>query len=167
MYDFIKTKTIGLKNNVGFDAIDKPIDSNISINTDNDKLYLIYVHKIGENSNGNFEYDFLFSKRPNIAIGIGWETTAFIYQDTNDKKPENKYIDKTYKLISDIELMGIQEMDEFRMLDSVYGIVSLAWELIEDYSLSETLPEDILTFRFGEPKEDIDKKLYSRDLKLC
>lgn len=159
MYEFNKTKTIGLKNNPN--TINNPNDAN------DDKLYLIYVHKIGENSNGNFEYDFLFSKRPDVAMGIGWETTAFIYQDTGDKKPENKYIDKTYKLISDIELIGIQEMDEFRMLDSVYGIVSLAWELIEDYSLSETLPEDLLTFRFGEPKEEVEKKLYGRDLKLC
>jgi hypothetical protein len=163
MYDFKKTKTIGLKNNVGFDTIDKPNNTN---NNNDDKLYLIYVHKIGENSNGNFEYDLLFSKRPNVAMGIGWESTSFIYQEPSDKKPENEYIDKTYKLISDIELMGIQEMDEFRMLDSVYGIVSLAWELIDDYALSETLPEDILTFKFGELKEDVDKKLYSRDLKL-
>ncbi len=160
MYDFKKTKTILLK-----DSFDQPIESE-KVNS-NDKVYLIYIHKIGENSNGDFEYEFLFSKRPDVAIGVGWESTSFIYESVTNKKPENKYIDKTYKLISNIELIGIQDIEDFRILDAVYGIVSLGWEYIEDYSLSETLPDDILVFKFKESKEDVDKKLFSRDLKLC
>ncbi len=156
----MQTKTINLKPKE-FDIMSSNNKENIG------ELFLIYVHNIGENSNDEYEYEFLFSTKPEVAIGIGWESKSYLFQETSDKKPMSKYIDKSFKLTTDIEFVGVQDIDDFRMLDSVYGVISLAWEQIDDYSLSETLPDELLTFKFGESKAEVDKKLYSRDLKLC
>jgi hypothetical protein len=131
------------------------------------ELFLIYVHKIGENSKGNFEYEFIFSVSPNIAIGEKWEELPNYWdQDGESKKPDKQYIDKIGKLETEIELQTVYEEGSFRVLDAVYKIIALCWEIVDDYSQSDILPEDILVFHFGDSMVKVKEKLHSKDLKL-
>lgn len=130
------------------------------------ELFLIYVHKIGENSKGNYEYEFIFSVSPQTAIGVGWEESPYWYEENIERKPDEQYIDKIGKLETKINLQTVYEDGNFRVLDAVYKIIALCWETIDDYSKTETLPNDILVFHYGDSLIKVKEKLYSKDLKF-
>lgn len=131
-----------------------------------DELFLIYVHKIGENSKNNNEYEFIFSVTPQTAIGVGWEDRAYWYEEDIEKKPDEQYIDKILKLETKINLQTVYEDGNFRLLDAVYKIIALCWEVIDNYSESESLPEDLLVFHYNDSLTKVKEKLYSKNLKL-
>jgi hypothetical protein len=42
----------------------------------------------------------------------------------------------------------------------------LAYEYIDDYSLHSSLNIELLKFRFGETKESVTKKLFSKEINI-
>ena len=55
----------------------------------------------------------------------------------------------------------IQNSESFAIWDAVDGVISMAWENLDGY---EEYPETRLFFKFGEPINSVDDKLYERDL---
>ena len=73
-----------------------------------------------------------------------------------------KKVGKTFKGGMELELG--KNSDYFSMEDIIDGILSLAWEKLDEESL-ESL-EDRLVFHFGESINSVEDKLYSKDLVL-
>ncbi len=134
------------------------------------ELFLIYVHKVGENSRSKYEYEFVFSVSPETAIGLDWEKTPDLMdlysEGEKNMSPDEQFIDKIGKLQTKIYLETAYDEGSFRYLDAVYKIIALCWEEIDDYAQTESLPEDILVFHYGDSLESVKSKLFSKDLKL-
>lgn len=134
------------------------------------ELFLIYVHKIGENSRSKYEYEFVFSVSPETAIGLDWEKEPDLMdlysEGSSNKSPDEQFIDKVGKLETKIYLETAYEEGSFRYLDAVYKIIALCWEDIDDYAQTECLPDDILVFHYGDSLQKVKDKLFSKDLKL-
>ena len=77
--------------------------------------------------------------------------------------PDLDYIDDVGILKTKVELELIQNSDSFGMEDAKDGIIALAWSIINDDE------EDIykrLVFSWGDTKNQVNDKLYERDLIL-
>ena len=66
-------------------------------------------------------------------------------------------------LKTDIKFHLVQESDTFAVWDSVDGIVALGWEDVDDY---DVYPESRLWFGFGLDIDEVNERLYERDLVL-
>ncbi len=123
-------------------------------------LYLIYVNFVGKDYKTRYIYEFIFSDTTDKIDGEDWE--AFPAAGRPDP-PHEIFIKHVARLESELKLDVVQNSDTFAIWDAVDGVISLAWENINAY---ETYPEHRLCFRFGERLEDVEAKLYEKDLIL-
>ena len=123
-------------------------------------MNLVYINKVGQNWKGNFIYEFLFSDILKKIDGEGWESYP---ASNNPQPPDEKFINKTGALVTEMKLEIVQESDSFAMWDAVDGIIALAWENLEGY---DEYPESRLFFSFGEEIKSVESKLYEKDLVL-
>jgi len=123
-------------------------------------MKLVYINKVGQNWKGNFIYEFLFSDILKKIDGDGWESYP---ASNNPQPPDEKFINKTGALVTEMKLEIVQESDSFAMWDAVDGIIALAWENLEGY---DEYPESRLFFSFGEEIKSVESKLYEKDLVL-
>ena len=63
----------------------------------------------------------------------------------------------------DLKFKLVQNSSEFAVWDAVDGVISLAWEDMEDY---DDYPENRVAFHFGQLIKDVEDKLYEHDLVL-
>ena len=81
----------------------------------------------------------------------------------NPGPPEVLYIEKVGVLSqSTIKLELVQNSDYFGMEHALDKIISLGWEIFEE----GVVGDDRLVFHFGEKLEEVENKLYARDLIL-
>lgn len=123
-------------------------------------LFLIYVNVVGENHRGDFIYEFIFSDTVKNIDGYNWDVFP---ASGRPKPPNNNFIKKVGWLESELKLDVIQNSDTFAVWDAVDGIISLAWENIDEYNV---YPEKRISFSFGETIESVNDKLYEKDLIL-
>jgi hypothetical protein len=123
-------------------------------------MKLVYINKIGKNWEGNYMYEFLFSKSTENIDGEDWDSVP---ASGKPEPPNSEFISLVGKLTTDIHFDLVQESDTFAVWDAVDGIISLGWEDITTY---EEYPSVRLYFPFGLSKEDVDSTLYQRDLVL-
>ena len=123
-------------------------------------MKLVYINKVGQNWKGKFIYEFLFSDILKKIDGEGWESYP---ASNNPQPPDEKFINKTGALVTEMKLEIVQESDSFAMWDAVDGIIALAWENLEGY---DEYPESRLFFSFGEEIKSVESKLYEKDLVL-
>lgn len=125
-------------------------------------LHLIYVSEAGDH-NDDIIYEFIFSDRPDDAIGKNWEDTCLF----NVELPQKEFCTKVGVLkTSEIVFSLLEEQNEFRYLDGVYGVIALAWEYIEHYSDLPSLEYSLLSFPYGDPLENVTQKLKNKGLSL-
>jgi hypothetical protein len=122
------------------------------------ELYLIYINKIGKNWKDEFLYEFIFSDSIENIDGEDWDSYP---ASGNPSTPEHKFIKKVGTLTTNLNLDVIQNSESFAIWDAVDGVISMAWENLDGY---EEYPETRLFFKFGEPINSVDDKLYERDL---
>jgi hypothetical protein len=123
-------------------------------------MKLIYVNEIGLDYKGQKQYEFIFSKSNEFDLD-GWYTIP-ASSETQSTSPNIEYIDLVVLLKdSDVEFDLIQNSDFFGLIDSVDGIVALAWEKFDPNSDSNRL-----FFRFGDSLEVVTKKIKERGLFL-
>lgn len=128
-----------------------------------EKNYLIYISLIGENYKGDYEYEFLFSNNPDTVMHETWIDPCEGYVEPPDKN----YISKVGRLrTKTIEFSLLTESSDFSMMDGIYKIIALGWEYIEDYKEFIESQDTPLVFNFGDSLEDVNNKLYERNLKL-
>jgi hypothetical protein len=119
------------------------------------ELYLIYVNEIGENTKGEYEYEFVFSETPETAWGADWEISPASI--CTELTPDSESISFTKRLISDIKLNVGQKNNCFSMQDIIDGIFPLCY--VE-------LNEEVFIFMFGEEYNDVENKIKKID-ELC
>lgn len=124
------------------------------------EFYLIFVNMVGKDYKGNFIYEFIFSDTTENIDGEDWDTFP---ASGRPEPPHNHLIKKVGRLESELKLDVIQNSDTFAVWDSIDGVVALAWENINAY---DSYPEKRLCFKFGETFNDVETKLYEKDLIL-
>lgn len=116
------------------------------------ELYLIFVNEIGENTNGEFEYEFIFSETPETAWGADWEISpASICPEL---MPDNECISYTQRLISDLKFNLGQNNNCFSMQDVIDGIIPLCYVEVNT---------DVFIFMFGEKYDEVKNKIKKID----
>lgn len=124
--------------------------------------YLIYVNELGPNYKGDNIYEFIFSDDLEDVWGDSWESKPANGYPT---PPDLEHIKKVGVLKSDsISMSVVQKSDYFSMIDSIDGVIALAWENESENTNFELNKR--LVFRFGETEESIKNKLYERDIIL-
>jgi|TARA_R110000796_G_scaffold74_16_gene373 hypothetical protein len=125
-------------------------------------MKLIFINELGPDFRGNHIYEFIFSDTEIDLWGEDWEAAPAAGKPL---PPDLKYIKKVGKTFKGgMELELGKNSDYFSMEDIIDGILSLAWEKLDEESL-ESL-EDRLVFHFGESINSVEDKLYSKDLVL-
>ena len=123
-------------------------------------LFLIYVNMVGKDYKGNILYEFIFSDTTKDIDGENWDMFP---ASGRPEAPHDNFIKKVGRLESELNLDVIQNSDTFAVWDAVDGVIALAWENINAY---ESYPDSRLCFKFGEIIEDVESKLYEKDLIL-
>lgn len=123
-------------------------------------LFLIYVNLVGKDYKSNFIYEFIFSDTTANIDGEEWDTFP---ASGRPEAPHDNFIKNVGRLESELNLDVIQNSDTFAVWDAVDGVIALAWENINAY---DAYPEKRLCFKFGEPIEEVEAKLYEKDLIL-
>lgn len=124
--------------------------------------YLIYVNELGPNYKGDNIYEFIFSDDLEDVWGENWDSSP---ANGNPLPPDLEHIKKVGVLKNDqITLLVIQNSDYFTMLDSIDGIIALAYE--NDSSDVDFAKQKRLVFKYGDTEESIKDKLYERDFVL-
>lgn len=123
-------------------------------------LFLIYVNRVGKDYKGNFIYEFIFSDTTKGIDGDDWDTFP---ASGRPSAPHDHFIKKVGRLESELNLDVIQNSDTFAVWDAIDDVIALAWENINAY---DSYPDKRLCFKFGEPFEEVEEKLYEKDLIL-
>lgn len=125
-------------------------------------MFLIYVNELGPNYKGDNIYEFIFSNDITDVWGEMWESKP---SNGYPNPPDLEHIKKVGVLKNDkISLSVIQKSDYFSMIDSIDGVIALAWENESDLINFDLVKR--LVFKFGETEENIKNKLYERDIVL-
>jgi hypothetical protein len=123
-------------------------------------LFLIYVNKIGKDYKENYLYEFIFSDATKNIDGDDWDTFP---ASGRPSAPHDHFIKKVGRLESEIKFDVVQDSDTFAVWDAVDEVIALAWENINAY---DSYPEKRICFKFGEPMDVVESKLYEKDLIL-
>lgn len=123
-------------------------------------LYLVFINKVGEDWEGNYIYEFIFSNTTKDIDGDDWD----VYPASGiPSVPNESFIKQVGRVETKLNLDVIQDSDTFAVWDAVDGIIALAWENLDEY---EQYPEDRLYLSFGDPMKLVEDKLYEKDLIL-
>ena len=124
--------------------------------------YLIYLNELGPNYKGDNIYEFIFSDSLEDVWGESWESNP---ANGYPQPPDLELISKVAVLKNDkLKFNVIQNSDYFSMIDCKDDIISLGWEIENEfvnYSINKRL-----SFRFGESEEIVKNKLSERDIVL-
>lgn len=115
---------------------------------------------VGKDYKGNLIYEFIFSDTTNNIDGEQWDVFP---ASGRPEPPHDNFIKNVGRLESELNLEVIQNSDTFAVWDAIDGVIALAWENINAY---DAYPEKRLCFKFGETLEDVEAKLYEKDLIL-
>lgn len=115
---------------------------------------------VGKDYKGKLIYEFIFSDTTKNIDGEDWDTFP---ASGRPEPPHENFIKNVGRLESELNLDVIQNSDTFAVWDAIDGVIALAWENINAY---DAYPEKRLCFKFGEPLEEVEAKLYEKDLIL-
>lgn len=120
-----------------------------------DDLSLAFINYIGSEMDGYNEYEFIFTLYPDEFWGEN-----FNYRPAgvcNGLEPDRRFIQKVVRIKTLINLDLIQDSGCFSMQDCMDGVVSLAYQSLDNL---DEYPEDgRLYLMFGESFKDVERKL--------
>lgn len=122
-----------------------------------DDLFLIYIHEIGTNHNGEHIYEFIFSDTTEDVDGEYWDKFP---ASGSPEPPKTSFIKAVGTLTTDMKFILIQDSDMLAVWDAVDGVIALAFEDTMDY---DEYPTTRLFFNFGEKFNVVKEKLYGYD----
>lgn len=131
----------------------------------NDKLneeevYLCFINLIGEENDGYYRYEFIFTDKLNDVFGENFDQKPACL--VNNLEVDDEYITEIHNVKMKIKLDLIQNNCCFSISDCYDGIVSMAWENMDEY---EEYPEDgRLFFNFGETLSKVERKLAMKNI---
>lgn len=123
-------------------------------------MKLVYINELGLDYKGERTYEFIFNDTVKGVHGNDWDLTPASGRPT---PPELQFI-KVVGVLCDtgLKLDLVQNSDYFSVLDAVDDVIALGWESLDEGDEDEKR----LVFRYGEPLENVNKKLSERKLKL-
>jgi hypothetical protein len=125
-------------------------------------MNLIYINELGPNFRGDNIYEFIFSDVDDV-YGEDWDIEP---ASGRPQPPKIEFIKKVGILKnSDIELELVQNSDFFCVYDAVDGVISLGWEKSDSDEII-VYKKKRLVFQYGESIENVESKLYERDVVL-
>ena len=124
-------------------------------------MKLIYINFLGTNFRGINIYEFLYTYGDTKVVdGEDWDACPA----NGNPMPPIDYVDAAYKLETELTFELIQNHESFNMYDCMHGVIALAWEDDIDFDLNSS--DSRLFFSYGESKENVENKIYQRDLYL-
>lgn len=124
-------------------------------------MELIYVNKIGMNTQNEIEYEFLFSDDSTMAWCDQWLIAPAGLCTPSEMLPHPSTYTKVLKVITPT-LFGLAQCNtQFSFQDCIEGIIALAWDDINSLS---TYPEKRIVFTYGESSESVENKLTERNI---
>ena len=125
-------------------------------------MKLIYINELGPNFRGDNIYEFIFSDLDDV-WGEDWDSEPAAGKPS---PPNINFIKKVGVLgKSNIDIELIQNSDFFCVYDSVDGVIALGWEKSDSDAILQNKNKR-LVFHYGETIEQIENKLYERDIVL-
>ena len=125
-----------------------------------EEVYLCFINLIGEEVDGYYRYEFIFTDKIDEVFGEDWE-----YKPAgmvNTIIPSDEYITEVHIVKTKIKFDLIQNNMCFGMQDAMDGIVSIAYENMDSY---ESYPDDgRLFFMFGESFDEVERKLAMKSI---
>ena len=123
-------------------------------------VFLLFVRLIGEENDGYYRYEFIFTDNPDEAWGENFEYKPCCL--VNNLIPSDEYITEVHNVKTKIKFDLIQDNCCFGFQDAMDGIVAIAYESLDLY---ESYPEDgRLVFMFGESLDDVERKLAMKSI---
>ena len=119
--------------------------------------FLSFINYIGKESDGKYRYELLFSENPEEFWGDKFEFKPCGL--VNKLTPHEEHISDVYIIKTNFELNLIQESMCFGFQDCTDGCVALAYAYDEKDNL-------IIKFDFGEPYDEVIKKLAEKNIIL-
>lgn len=116
---------------------------------DENNVYLCFIRLVGEENDGTYRYEFIFTDNVNEVWG-----DDFNYKPSclcNNLMVSEEYVTEVHIVKTDIKLDLIQNSCCFSISDAYDGIVSIAW--------SKHIDECNLFFYFGEDFKSVERKL--------
>ena len=125
-------------------------------------VFLLFVRLIGEENDGYYRYEFMFTDNPDEAWGENWEYKPCCL--VNDIMPSDEYITEIHIVKTKIKFDLVQDNCCFGMQDCLDGIVAIAYENLDE---AEEYPEPCrIVIHFGDLLSDVEKMLARRDIAL-
>ena len=125
-----------------------------------DELYLCFIRLIGEENDGFYRYEFIFTDNVDEVFGEDFNQKPSCL--VNDLMVDEQYVTEVHIVRTKIKLDLIQNSCCFSVSDSYDGIVSIAWENIDD--MDEFPEEGRIFFKFGETYEEVENKLAMKNV---
>ena len=125
------------------------------MNEEEEKVFLCFIRLIGEENDGYYRYEFIFTDNIDEVFGDGFEYKPACL--VNNLMVNDKYITELHIVKMKIKLDLIQNNCCFSISDCYDGIIALAWENMDEYD--EYPEEGRIFFRFGETLDEVERKL--------
>ena len=117
-------------------------------------LKLVFVNFIGNNSYGQYEYEFLFSETPDLVWGANWDIQCpSIFHEL---KPKEDTYSLIKRLTTTTELFCAQQNSCYSMQDCVDGCIALMWFYNRN--------GDAIVFPFGDDMDVVTDKLINNSV---
>jgi len=118
-------------------------------------VYLCFIRLIGEENDGYYRYEFIFTNDIDNVWGEEFDQKPACL--VNNLIVDDQFITEIHVVKMKIKLDLIQNNCCFSISDCYDGIVSIAWQNLDDET---EYPEDgRIFFRFGETLEEVENKL--------
>lgn len=117
--------------------------------TFDENLYLCFINLVGEENDGYYRYEFIFTDNPDECWGEDYE-----YKPAglvNGLYPNDEYITEIHTIKMKVKLDLAQNNSCFGFQDVMDGIVAIAW--------SDDIENCTLFFRYGETLDEVEKKI--------
>jgi len=126
------------------------------MNEEEEKVFLCFIRLIGEETDGYYRYEFIFTDDIDAVWGENFEYKPCCL--VNNLMPNDEYMTEIHIVKMKIKLDLIQDSCCFGFQDCTDGIIALAWENMDEY---EEYPEERgrLFFKFGESLDETENKL--------
>jgi hypothetical protein len=125
-----------------------------------DEVKLGFIRLIGEETDGYYRYEFIFTDNIDEFWGDGFEYKPCCL--VNNLVPNDEYMTEIHIVKMKIKLDLIQDSCCFGFQDCTDGIIALAWENMDAY---DEYPDDgRIFFRFGETLREVESKLAIKNI---
>ena len=124
------------------------------------EVRLGFIRLIGEEADGYYRYEFIFTDNIDEFWGDDFEQKPCCL--VNSLIPKEEYVYEIHTVKMKIKLDLVQDNCCFGFQDCTDGIIALAWENVDDYD--EYPDEGRIFFRFGETLIEVERKLAKKNV---